>query len=715
MRVGVPGTLFLIIAQVARGLPVSSAPAEPEPASQPAEDEHPVAPEKRQPMHLNIADLWLGIESDYEFRRVRSASPYRYHDSTQENRDFRLEEKMGLSLAGDLYDPNLFDYRSSFVFGLDQAHYEEKSDWLHQSDSDSGGLFEWDFSADILKSKPVSFNVFTRRADVRVPRRFLPSLHELQTEAGASALALTGPVTTEVGFTYRDTQTHGNRLEADDETVQLHRFYIDSKWAISDSHSLHVSFDHEREKDDYQGSLYKFRTSRDELRIDHDLAFGDNNQHRLDTYLLYNAENGDLAQNQFELVPRLTLQHTDKFKTVYRYGYYDFEQGDIRISQHKIDAEALYQATKELRLSTDVFGLQERIENDIDTNQYGISGDATYQKSTSLGDFSTDLNLGYDQARTVGSAGRRYVRNEAHALGGVRPVVLRERHVVVATIIAHNDRFTRVFVPGVDFVIVPTNDRIVITRIPWGRIAEGDVIYFDYQYEVPADSRINTYRVDFRIEHTFTFGLTPYYYYEGRSQEVDDRSFGTSLYRDNQDRHRFGLRYGKERWNVTGEYEIYDDTVEPYNAFHFTSQANLLRTLEHSLDLRGEVSRYWFEGGPRYGYFNGWPLWYGSVDDRRRVWFLDLDIKDRVQINDFLSWTTGAEFRHEDDSLRGKTRGIDIETGLQYTRGALTVELNLEYDLLNVVDNREHGFGIFLSVKRDLSHLIPPNLRGGTP
>ncbi len=702
MRGDVRGFLLLMALQAGQGLVARPACADEPPASQPAAPpatQPSFLPTGPPPLHLNVADLWIGMESDYEVRRVRSASPYRRRNSTQENRDFLLEEKMGITLTGDIYDPSLLDYRANLIFGFAQSHYKEKVNGFHQSDSDSGALFEWDVAADILKSKPISVHTYTRRADIRVPRRFLPSLHELQTEAGVSALALTGPVTTEVGFAYRDTETHGNRQDADDEHIRLHRFYLDSKWAISESQSLRVNFDHQREVDDYQGSRYRFHTSRDELRIEHDLAFGDRKQHRLDSYFRYNEERGTLARDELELVPRLTLQHTDKFKTIYRYGFYRFEQDAIDLSLHKFDAQALYEASKELRLSGDVFALYEHLDNDVDTNQYGVNGDVTYQKATSTGDFSVNLNLGYDQASTVGSAGRRYVRGEAHALGGVRPVVLRERNVIISTILAHDDRFTRLYALGVDYVVTRVSERIVVNRIPWGRIAEGDVVYFDYQYEVPANGEIDTYRVDFRIEHAFKFGLTPYYYYEGRFQEVDDRSLGNPAYRDNQDRHRFGARYGKDRWTVTGEYEIYDDTVEPYNAFHFTGQANLFRSLEHSLDLRSEVSRYWFEGGY----------------DRRRVWFMDLDIRDRIQLNSFFSLTAGAELRHEDDSVRGKTRGIDVEAGLQYTRGALTVELELEYDMLSVVENRENGFGVFLNVKRDLTHIVPSGLRGGAP
>jgi hypothetical protein len=669
----------------------------PSTASQPADDK-PCLFGKTDAFRLNVADLWIGMESDYEIRRVRSAIPNDWRtlyrkDTTQENRDFRIREITGISLEGYLYDPNLLEYRADLGLGMEQARFFEKIDYFdHTSDGD-GFVQRYDIAIDALKNKPVSFNGYARRFDDRIPRRFLPSLHEEITETGVSALATTGAVTTEVGYSYRDLQTRGNRLEEDDESVNLNRFYVDSKWTISERQQLRFNWDHEREKDTYQGSGYHFNTSRDEFRLEHELAFGPGDKNRLDTYLRYNEENGDLARDELEIVPRLTLQHTDKFKTIYRYSFYRtrYDDGTLDIGQHKLDAQALYTPNDEWRFSLDGFGLFEHVDKDVDTQQYGGAVEATYHKTTSTGEFSADLNVGYDTAHTTGTAGKRFVRAEAHALGVVRPVILRNRYAVPGSIIAHDEGYRRIFILGVDYTAVWARDWVIIQRVPWGRINENDVVYFDYQYEVPADGEVNSYRTDFRIEHAFNFGLTPYYYLETRCQQVDRRSVGTPLERDRQDRHRLGVRYGKDRWNVTNEFEIFDDSVEPYDAWHLIGQASILRQVKHSLDANGELSLYKFRGDC----------------DKRRVWYFDMSLQDRVEITNLLSFNSSAEFRRECDDVRGPTTGVDAKTGLKYMRGYLTVSVDVEYDLLNIVENRENGLGVFLNVKRDLSHLLP--------
>jgi hypothetical protein len=304
--------------------------------------------------------------------------------------------------------------------------------------------------------------------------------------------------------------------------------------------------------------------------------------------------------------------------------------------------------------------------------------------------------LAFDRARTVGDAGRRMVRAEAHALGGVRPVFLNNRRAVRHSILAHNDAFTRVYAPGIDYGVVEMAGRTVVRRLATGRIAEDEVVYFDYAYEVPTRATVDAWRTDLLIEHKSNFGLTPYYDFEGRFEEVD-ASVGTPLARDNTDRHRMGLRFEKERWSAGAEYEVFDDSVEPYDAWHLTGQAALFRRDRHSLDLTAELSRYFFEGGI----------------DRRRVWWFDVAVKDRLALGNHLSVDTGLEYRWEQDSIDGKTNGVDAECSLVYARDYLNVALTVEYDLLSIVDNREDGFGLFLNLRRDLSHLLPKRM--GTP
>jgi hypothetical protein len=664
------------------------------PATRPAAPgrtaEEPASPPARRAFALNVAELYAGAEMNYQSRRVKYDNGSN-SDSVQKNRDLRIAEYAGVRLDGYLGDPNLFDFQAGLEAGATQNRFVEDLNGFHHADGDVGPLLRYDFSADVLKTKPLSFNLYARRSDDRVARRFLPSLRQQETEAGVSGLALTGPVTTQFGLSWRDVQRTGNRFEADDEELETSRAFVDSTWQVSNNHKLRLAFEHEDQGSDYQGSLYRFDLKRDELRVEDEIAFGPGDKHRFDTFIRYNQETGDLERDELHFAPRLTLQHTDKLRTVYRYNFYQVKQDVFDVDQHKFDVEALYQASKYLRLGTDAFGLYEHAEGDVQTNQYRLGGDLGYTRPTASGEFNLNLHAAYDDARTHGSAGRRLVRAEAHKMTDVRPVLLSQRNIVKLSILAHSDGYRRIYLPGADYWLTFAGDRVYVRRVPWGRIARDEVVYFDYQYEVPAEARVQSWWTSALVEHRFNSGLVPYYSFEGRFQDVSEWSFGTPAARNNQDRHRIGARFETSWWSAGAEYEVYDDSFEPYDAIHFTGQAALLRQADHSLNLSGELSRYWFEGG---------------LDDRR-VWWAETDLKDTLRILEGLSMQTGTAFHWEDDSLAGKTHGVDLEWGLKWVRGYLTVELTVEYDLLAIAQNREQGYGVFLNVRRDLSHLLP--------
>lgn len=639
-------------------------------------------------LHLDVGEVYLELESGYETQRVRST---RRGALTQrfQRQDFSLREALGLTLRGDVVDPGLIDWTAGLEFGLTQDRFREEFERLSEQESRSGLLLNYDVTVDVLKGQPVSLHAYARRRDDRVPRRFLPTLDEEVTEAGASVLVLTGPVTTELGFSFEDVDRSGNRRRVDDEHLRTSRFYLDSRWEISDSQSLHVRWDHEQEDVEYQGSLFDFDTRRDELRLDHTVAFGPENRHRLDTYLRYNDEQGDLARDEIELVERLSLRHTRDFETVWRYGFYRFDEHAIRVDLHQLDVQALYRPHENLQISLEGLAAYERVDGDIETGHFGGTIDIQTRNPTPWGTLRTNLAVGYDHLRSHGDAGERWVRSEAHALSDVVPVFLRQQNVVLTSIVAHTGSRTRIYVPGVDYTILPWGRRVMVRRLPGGRIPLNGVVYFDYRYLVPARAEIGTLRLDASIEHVFTNGWTPYYYVEVRRQDVDT-SRETLLEEDNTNRHRLGLRYDSPRVSASGELEYFDDSIEPYNAAHLVGRVNLLSDAERSLDASAEVSYYRFRGGL----------------DRRQVWWALVDVTGRARLTDYLEISGGAAYRWEDDSVDGTTDGLDVQCGLLFRRGYLSVELTAEYDLLSVADSRDDTFALYLNVRRDLTHLF---------
>lgn len=663
----------------------SSAPAR---GAAPADESPPSSRIQPGLLHLRPTELAIELEGSYERRRVRSTRADRF-DTVQRNRDWRFSESIRLGLAGDLVDPNFIRWDSSLKIGLLQEHYDERFNGVSRSDGETGLLLEYDLSLDVLPTKPVSLHAYARSARDRVPRRFLPSLLDERREAGVSLHVTHGIWTGEVGFEWSDVDRTGSRRDLDDEHLTRSRFFTDHRWTFRDGHSLRIAFDHEREESEYQGSLTSFDTRRDQLRIEHDLAFGAQQRHRLDTYFRWNNEQGDLARDELEFVPRLTFKHSDKFQTIYRYSYYRLEQDAIEIRRHKVDLQAVYRPDDRLRISGDLYGLHEQVEDDVETYEAGGSVDASWRSPTSRGTFLANAAFTFDRQRTSGSVNDRPVFAEARTLDPTRPTFLRNADVHRLSIRVFNATRTRLYIEGTDYLVYVVGRRTYLTRRLSGRIVDGETVLVDYRFRIPLGSRVDSYRADLRLEHEFTGGLTPYYAFEIRRQYADG-SRGTPVFTDNTERHRFGMRFDQPDWSVTGEVELFNDSIEPYDAFQFTTRATLARTAGYTLDAAAQASYYDYKGD----------------FDPRNVWWVELDLRNEMRLSPTLAAQLNTAYRWEDNSRDGETSAVDLECGLQYQRGYLTVELTVEYDLLRIRDNRDEGFGVWLNVRRDLSHLF---------
>ncbi|RJP33568.1 MAG: hypothetical protein C4547_11980 [Phycisphaerales bacterium] len=638
--------------------------------------------------HLHGSDLAFEFESTLDRRRVgssRGSGP----QTTQRNRDLRFSEALALSLSGDVISPDFLAWDLGLTFGLSQERFHEDVSGIDRTDSDSGALIEYDLSLELLRSRPVSISAYARRTRDRVPRQFLPSLLEEATEFGATVFLSGDRWSAELGFSLHDVDRSGNRLAEDDEHLDTRRFFADARFDPADHHHLRLSFDHERQDAEYQGGMETFRTRRDEVRVEHDLAFGREHRHRLDTVLRYNAEAGDLARDELEFTPRLTLKHSDRFQTSYRYSLWRSDQDALDVTRHKIDVQGLYRPDEQWRFTLDGFWLRERVDEDLEIHEAGGGIDAALRRPTPWGELSVNAAFTSQHRRTLGEARGGVVRGEGHALGGSRPVLLRQPDIIAPSIVAYDVDRRRIYAQGLDYLVVPVGRRIQVRRIRTGRIGPDDVVLFDYRYEVPTGSRVDSYRTDLYVEHAFSFGLTPYYSWELR-REFAHGSRGVPVYEDNTDRHRIGLRYERPRWSAGGEYELFNDTHDPFEAIHLTARAALFQDRVHALDLAGELSRYRFTG----------------EFDPRRVWWLNVDLADRVQLNEYVSASISTTYHWEDDTLDGATQGVDVACGLHLVRGRLGVDLTVEYDLLRLPDSREEGVGVWLNVRRSLGDLL---------
>jgi len=423
--------------------------------------------------------------------------------------------------------------------------------------------------------------------------------------------------------------------------------------------------------------------------LDDRVTFGPDDRHEFWTRLRWQEESGDFARDIFEITPQLTLEHSENLKTIYRYQFTreDYEAFDI--STHRADFELIHQLYSNLTTTVDVFGLYEDIQNDVQTTQYGASVDWQYNRKNPYGEFYGNLALAYDTEDVSGDNGDRIVLNESGTFRGPLGIILRNRNVVPGSIVVTDASNRRYYLLGRDYLLAYSGEYTQILRVTTGNIQDDETVLVDYRYATPADGKLDTIRTDLALEQRFDFGLTPYYRLSYRNQEVD-QSRGFYRYADRTNHQRIGVRYEQPRYTLGAEYEIFDDTVEPYDAFHLNGLYRFVQTADHTLDASVRFSRFFFDGG----------------FDARNVSWLDLQLDHRWRLREDLSTFQRLTYRWQDDSVRGTTNAWDVTAGLDYALGDVTAELVVEYDRLDVPGSEEDDLGVYLRIRREFQNVL---------
>ena len=642
-------------------------------------------------LSLDHLDAYLEFKGEFTRTMVTSRDLTGARQKrTQKNTDYGFEERVGLKLGGTVLDPGFITFAGDFSFALTQDRYEEKiSGYGTRTDDDNGYLVHYDARVNFLQGKILSGSLYALRRDDRINRRFQPTLDEERTGFGTNWVFAHDKIPMELSYDYLETDRTGNWYDGDDEHYTESTFHWAADWLVSEHRKFSLSYEHGETKQEYQGLDDAFETTRDLVKLTHDWEFGSESQHSLRSFVRWQEESGDFARDLYESSQQLTLHHSDSLQTMYTYQHNRERYEELDIDTHRADFQLVHQMYSNLTTTVDVFGLYEDIEDDVETVQYGAAVDWQYNRRNRFGHLNANLALAYDTEDISGDNGRRIVLDESGTFRDPLSIILRNRNVVQATILVTDATNRRYLRPGVDYVVSRQGNVTRLLRLRTGQIADGDTVLIDYEYRTPADGKIDTMRVDFNVEQRFTFGLTPYYRWSYRNQE-NEGSTGFARWVDRTNHHRLGVNYEQERFSLGAEFEIFDDTVDPYDAVHVNGLLHVVRSPDHNLDLSSRFSRMCFE------------------DDSfgRDVTMVDVELDHRWRLTESLSTVERIAYRFEDDSVAGDTNSWDVTAGLEYIVGDFSGELTVEYDRLGLPESEEEDFGVYFRVRRDIPNVL---------
>ncbi len=677
----VAACLVLGLSVAARG---QSAPATSQPAAR------PVSGPSRNFFSLERLDGALELTAEYEQRRVRIRDRFFLDGTRQRNLRQSFDQQFTLDFGASLWDPNLVSLSGGLAFGLTQERFRETFNRDADTDTNRGRLTEYDLHLDFLRGRKLSGSAYGLKTQDRFSRAFLPSLREERNDYGFALYWTDDRLPMELTFDHRAVDRSGSRRNLDDENLNEDRLRYQTTWITSPNHSLRFTYEFSRDEERFSGSRTSFDNIRNQFRFNDELLFGPQHEHRLDTVIRYQDEQGDYARDLLEIGPRVSLHHSDSLTTQYQYQFSREEVGDLQIDIHRGDWQLIHQLYQNLTTTVNLFGIKERVENDTETLEFGGLVDWSYARKNRYGHFSANLSLTAESERTRGG-GLRAMVGESGAFLDPLPIILSRDGILPWTLVVRNAAFPRIYIQGLDYFVSRAGGRTVLLRNPLGGILNATSVRIDYLYRVDSNGSRDDQRVDFRVQQDFDNGWTPYYSFEFRHDERDVRS---AIFRSRDfesDRHRLGVKYRKGRFNAGGELEILKDTIDPFVAYRVYASSNLLRRRQTTVDVRADFSHYFFE-----------------ASDRDDTMILELSLDGRAALSRASDAYLTSTYRFEDDGTRGRgiNQGVDLESGLSYKWGLFTFTASVEYDLLTIDDAKEDGMTVFLRVRRDFPNLL---------
>ncbi len=572
-----------------------------------------------------------------------------------------FKERVRVGTNGDVYHPDLLSYDVTVGAGLAQEHFnsDDLNGWS------TGTLSEYNASAEILRTKPYSATVNANKSQDLIARQFLGPLQADRTSESAGVFLR--PEAWPMSFQYStsDTRQNGFSHYAPDFFARQ-----DDRYRYSLGHDFsklsHLYFDFDRTEAHQESLGAEIDTTTDTFTLSHDYTFGGDEQHRLDSLFNYIDQTGSFEFQNLRWQERLKLQHTPSLLSRYDVQYNQLERETLSSEQIRGQAGIEHHLFESLVTNLDGFAARTGLGEEGDLLQYGGILGLSYKKLNPLGTLLGSYNANYTHSDQSGGLSKGLVVGESHTASDVLPIELEHTNVDVTTIRVRTAGGSY-FQQGDDYTIFQSNGRVFLTTLVVGGVVppnftEGQEFFVDYEYFIEPKRQEDTFRQSFTIRQRFENGFSVFYGYRMQQEDITSTA---KIIPDEYTVNTVGADYTNQGLFLRAEYSQEDSTLIPMT----------------STKVEG---RYRWPIGPAtsasLGAANHW-LSFGAPD-ARDVTLFESSAEIFSRLTDAYSISASANYRNEEDSLFGATKGFQFKTELGYQFRQFSATVGGELDLL---------------------------------
>jgi hypothetical protein len=600
-----------------------------------------------------------------------------------------FEERLGLETTGDVYHPNFLFYTAALGFGLTQQNLS--SDII--SDKTDGSLNDYDVKVQMLQKKPYPAVFYTKKLQNIIPRQFLGSVRsEVQSSGVSFGLGLKD---WPMRFQYNTTE---NKQKALASTVDDFFNRQDDQFRYSLSHDFSnlssLSFEFERNEISQRSTGLSTDLIDNFYTLHHNLIFGQEEQHRLGSFVRYLDQTVPYDHTSLRWNEDLRLQHTPNFLTNYRFSFTDRKRGVFgsqsefseKTTQGKVGFE--HRLFDSLITTGNIFASESEFGNGDAVRPVQKGGDLgfNYQKKNPWGMLISSYSITSLKIDQSGGSGTGYVIGESHIVPtGAAPIIELDR-VNIDTISITVEDGNGVPFQNEDYTISEINGKVILNLRTVGTItppnfSPGQEFFVSYSFFIEPEREEEILRQNFTVKERFDNGLSLYYQHHRQDETV--KSTLTEIRPDEYTTNTYGIDYVKRGLALVADYSETDST-------YITSTSKRIQA-SYSWRLNPETSA-------TVHAFNHW-LDYGEPDPRE-VSLFSTGGEIFSRLTNRLGISNRIDYRDEDDSRFGVTRGFQFNSELQYNNRQLSITAGIELDMLKRRESETDGYFLYLRLKR---------------
>ena len=624
------------------------------------------------------------IQGELEFVAENRTDEQGISDSKRKSETEVFEERVRLKTEGDIYHPDLLFYNAVLGFGLAQQSLDSDE----ESDRHSESLNDYSIFTQLLRGKSYPTTFYASKSEELIPRQFLGSLRTERHNRGAtlSLRSRDWPMT----FQYTASET------AQDGLLSFERDFFerdDERFRYSVNHDFgelsHLNIDIDSTSVSQRSVGASIDTNTDRYTILHDLIFGSDEQNRLDSFFNYTDQSGTFNFENTQLNERLWLQHFDNFLTNYELRLTDSERDadsskEVRGQagfEHRL-YESLVTTANVFISKTDFESSANNLENEGELKQQGGTLSFNYRKNNPWGILLSTYTASLtEQSGSTGGI----VTDEQHTVNDPLPVILNRTNIDISSIVVTDSTGLFTYTLGDDYTITEINLQVQLEIIIPGtippNISDGQEILVDYKVLIEPDRQEDTFRQNFTIRERFKNGLSVYYAH--RRQEEDVSSEVMVITPDEYTVNTVGTDYTKKGLFLQAEYSKEDSTQVPSTSKKL--QGRYSWPVNNNTNVSMRVINHWLDF---------------KEPDERDVELFKTGAEVFSRLTNEYSISARADYRDEDDTRFGITRGFQFSSELKYNFRQLSVLTGVEFNVLDRRNDEIDSSLLYFRLKR---------------